>query len=85
VAFVRRCQEVLLCWTESFPAGSKTNPLLAKAEAISNVIAYLRRVKNTAQQQPGERSENRWEQQTLRSVKEGEVLQTLEQRFPCSL
>ncbi|KAK4810610.1 hypothetical protein QYF61_007347 [Mycteria americana] len=49
---------------EPMPAGSKTDPPLAKAEPISDsgtasVIIYLRRGKKpAAQQQPAERSEN---------------------------
>ncbi|KAK4815591.1 hypothetical protein QYF61_004806 [Mycteria americana] len=51
VASVRRCQKLHPCWTEPDPAGSKTDPPLAKAEPISNsgstsVITYLRMGKN---------------------------------------
>ena len=33
---VRRCQKLPLCPIEPMPAGSKTDPLLAKAEPISD-------------------------------------------------
>jgi len=51
VASVRRHQELPPCQTEPMPAGSKTDPLLAKAEPTScggsaSVIMYLRRGKN---------------------------------------
>ena len=36
VAPVRRCQKLPPCPTEPMPAGSKTDPRLAKAESISN-------------------------------------------------
>ena len=36
VASVRSCQKLPPCLTEPMPAGSKTDPLLAKAEPISN-------------------------------------------------
>jgi len=50
VASVRRCQKLSLCLTEPVPAGSTTDPLLAKAEPISDsgsasVITQLRRGK----------------------------------------
>ncbi|KAK4831883.1 hypothetical protein QYF61_020030 [Mycteria americana] len=63
VASVRRCQKFPPCLIEPMPAGSKTNPPLAKAEPISNggsisVITYLRREKNCWATAAGERSEN---------------------------
>jgi len=53
VVSVRSCQKLLLCPTEPVPDGSKMDPLLAKAEPISDgggasVISYLRRKKNLA-------------------------------------
>jgi len=47
---VRSCKELPLCPTEPMPSGSKTDPLLAKSESISNggstsVITYLQREK----------------------------------------
>jgi len=36
VAPVRRDQGLPPCWTQSLPAGSETDPLLAKAEPISD-------------------------------------------------
>jgi len=36
VASVRRCQKLPPCLIEPMPAGSKTDPLLAKAEPISD-------------------------------------------------
>ncbi|GAB0188848.1 AN1-type zinc finger protein 5-like [Grus japonensis] len=79
------------------PAGSKTDPPLAKAKPISHGgsasgIMYLRRgEKNCARPTAAEREEQEYVRettlQTPRSVqKEGqEVLQVPEQRFPCSL
>ena len=76
------------------PAGSKSDPLLAKAKPISNGgsasgITDLRRGKKTpaVEQQPERGAVRITTLQTPRSVKkEGEeVLQALEQRFPCSL
>jgi len=51
VASVRNCQKLPLCLIEPMPAGSKRDPLLAKAEPISNGgrstgITQLRREKN---------------------------------------
>jgi len=44
VASVRRHQKLLPCQIEPVPVGSKMDPLLAKAEPISNaVIMYLRK------------------------------------------
>lgn len=50
MASVRRHQELPLCQTEMFPAGSKTDPLLPKAEPLSSavgtsVITHLRTAK----------------------------------------
>jgi len=50
VAPVRRQQELPPCWTETVPAGPKTDPPLAEAEPVSDsgsasVIIYLRRGK----------------------------------------
>ena len=50
LASVRRYQKLFPCWTEPVPASSEMDPLLAKAEPISNVgsasvIAYLRKGK----------------------------------------
>jgi len=36
VASVESCEKLPLCPTEAVPASSKTDPLLAKAEPISN-------------------------------------------------
>jgi len=51
VASVRSCENLPPCVTEPMPAGSKMDPLLAKAKPISDggstsVISYLRRGKN---------------------------------------
>ena len=76
------------------PASSKMDPLLAKAKPISNGgsasgITDLRRGKKNpaVEQQPERGGVRKTTLQTPRSVKkEGEeVLQVLEQRFPCSL
>jgi len=53
---VRRCQKLPLCPTEPTPAGSKTDPLLAKAEPTSDSgstsgITELSRGKKPAQRQ----------------------------------
>ena len=50
MASVRRCRKFPPCLIEPMPAGSKTDPLLAKAEPISDGgsasgITYLRRGK----------------------------------------
>jgi len=50
VASVRSCEKHLPCLIKPVPAGSKTDPLLAKAKPISDggsasVITYLRRGK----------------------------------------
>ena len=46
VASVRSCQKLPLCLIEPMPAGSKTDPPLAKAKPIStSVITYLKRKK----------------------------------------
>ena len=65
VAPVRSCWKLPLCLRERepIPAGSKTDPPLAKAKPISDggsasVITYLRRAKNSVRLQPEERSEN---------------------------
>ena len=66
VASVRSCWKLPPCLTEPMPAGSKMDPLLAKAEPISDGghasrIMYLRRgEKEPVQQQLqlGEMSEN---------------------------
>lgn len=55
VTSLRKDQGLLPCWTRPVPAGSKTDPLLAKAEPIgeaggASVITYLRKGKNAAQQ-----------------------------------
>jgi len=63
VASVRSCEKLSTCLTEPVPAGSKTDPLLAKAKAISDggstsVITYLRSGKKTnGKWQSRERSE----------------------------
>lgn len=54
VVAVRRCWKLLPCPTEPMPAGSKTDPLLAKAEPTSDSgstseINTLRRREKTAQ------------------------------------
>ncbi|PKU49504.1 hypothetical protein llap_213 [Limosa lapponica baueri] len=77
------------------PAGSKTDPPLAKAEPISNSgstsgIMHLRRGKNP-RSNCSQREEREYVReatlQTPRSMKkEGEdMLQAQEQRLPCSL
>ena len=48
VASVRRCEKLLPCLIKSVPAGSKMDPLLAKAKPISDggrasEITYLRK------------------------------------------
>lgn len=76
------------CWTWPVAAGSKMDPLLAEAEAVSQAggasgKAYLRAKCSTAVRGAGE---SVWETalETLRSERQ-EVLQILEQRFlPCS-
>jgi len=50
VASVRSCEKLPPCLVEPVPAGSKTDPLLAKAKPIcgsgsASVITYLRRGK----------------------------------------
>ena len=62
VASVRSCWKLAPCLMESMPAGSKTDPVLAKAKPISNggsasVITYLRRGEKLVKQQSRERSE----------------------------
>ncbi|KAK4823872.1 hypothetical protein QYF61_007628 [Mycteria americana] len=59
VVSVRRHQELPPHWTETIPAGSKTDLLLAKAEPMSDIgtACVIERVEN-AVQQLGERSEN---------------------------
>jgi len=62
VASVRSCHKLPPCLIKPAPAGSKTDPLLAKAKPVSNggsasVITYLRRgKKNAAKRQLRERS-----------------------------
>jgi len=53
VASVRSCKKLPPCLIKLVPAGSKTDPLLAKVKPISDsgsasVITYLRRGKKTA-------------------------------------
>ena len=61
---VRRCQKLPPYDAETMPASSKTDPLLGKAEPISDGgsasgITYVRRGKKTpVKQKPEERSEN---------------------------
>jgi len=50
MASVRSCQKLPLCLIEPVPAGSRTDPSLAKTKPISNggspsVITYLRRIR----------------------------------------
>jgi len=50
VSSVRRHQDLLPCWAQPVPASSKTDPLLAKAEPISDsgdtsVTTHLRKGK----------------------------------------
>ena len=73
VASVRSCWKLPLYLTEPIPAGSKTDPLTAKAEPISNsgsasVITYLRRKKSCWDMETaaGVRSENMREEQPCR-------------------
>lgn len=52
----RSCQKLPLCLIEPTPAGSKSHPLLVKAELISSAgrgsgITYWRRAKKTVKQQ----------------------------------
>ena len=92
--FCEKCQKLPPCQTEPIPAGSKTDPLLAKAEPFSDsgsssLITYLTRGKNCCTTAAGREE---WENvretvvQTPRSVKKcgEEVLQVPEQRIPCS-
>ena len=65
MASVRTCQELPLCPIEQMPAGSNTDPPLAKAEPIgdggsASGITYLRRGEKTCTTatSAGERSEN---------------------------
>jgi len=93
VASVRSCEKLLPCLLKPVPAGSKTDPPLAKAEPISDGgsasgITELRkgRKKSTAVRGQLKRADDVRETtlQTPRSVKK-EVPQMLEQRvFPCS-
>jgi len=53
---VRSCEKLPPCPIEPMPAGSKTDPLLAKAKPINNggsasVITYLRRGKTAAERE----------------------------------
>ena len=91
---MRRCQKLPPCQTESVPAGSKTDLPVAKTEPISNtgsssVLTCLRRGENCCAM-AARREERAYVReitlQTARSVKKEveEVLQELEQRFPCS-
>lgn len=88
-------QNLFSCQMKPVPVGSKIDPLLAKAESISNVacasvITYLRRYKNCCS---GAAGREEWEYvrettvQTPKRVKKkgDEVLQVPEQRIPCSL
>ena len=95
MASVRSCQKLPLCLIGPMPAGSKMDPLLAKAEPISDSgsasgITDLRRGKKTTCAVAARREEREDVRatalQTPRSgKKEGEeVLQAPEQRFPCS-
>jgi len=59
---VRSCEKLSPCLTESVPAGSKTDPPLAKAKPISDggstaVIMYLRRGLKTCGEMADEREE----------------------------
>lgn len=74
----KSCQKLASCLTEPISDSSKMDPLLTKAEPISNagsmsVTAYLRREIIAAQQQPGKEEEHVREAilQTPRSVKGG--------------
>jgi len=92
----RSCEKLPPCLIKPVPAGSKTDPLPAKAKPISNggsasVTTYLRRGKKSGSKTAVERE--KWDNvkettlQTQRPVKkEGkEVLKMPEQRaFPCS-
>jgi len=90
MASVRSCPTLRLRLTEPMPAGSRTDPLLAKAEPISDsgstsVITYLRRQKpqHNSIFAAREGSENSADPKV--SAEGGqEVLQVPEQRFPCS-
>jgi len=59
VSSVRSCEKLPPCLVEPVPAGSKTDPLLAKAKPISDggstsVITYLRKGrKNSAGETAG--------------------------------
>ena len=92
---MRSCWKLPLCPTERMPAGSETDPLLAQAEPISDssnasVITFLRTKKVGTQRkwlpERGVRTCKRNNPaDTKVSGEEGEeMLQVLEQRFPCS-
>ena len=73
MASVRSCQKLPPCPIKLMPAGSKTDPLLAKAEPISNSgsasgITYLRKGKSywAAAIAARERSEKMGEKQLRR-------------------
>ena len=91
VASVRSCQKLPLCLTEPMPAGSKTDPPLAKAKPISaSVITYLRRRKTLRERellQP-ERGVRRCKKlcrhQGQCRRRGRRMLQVPEQRSPCS-
>jgi len=62
VASVRSCKQLPESPTKPMPAGSNTDPLLAKAKPISDSrstsgITYLRRWKKMAQEQCSRRQE----------------------------
>jgi len=93
---VRSCWKLPPCPTEPVPAGSRTDPLLAKAEPISDGgstsgITELRRGKkllcNSSCSQRGvRRCESNSSADPEASAEGGqEVLQVLEQRFPAAV
>jgi len=62
VASVRSCEKLPPCLTQPLSAGTKTDPLLAKAERISessgaSVITYLRKGRKTCGEMAVEREE----------------------------
>lgn len=64
-ASVRSCQKLPPCLTESIPAGSKTEPLLAKVEPITgdssaSGMADLRRGKNYLKSNCNQRKEQKY-------------------------
>ena len=90
---MRSCWKLPLCLTEPMPASSRMDPLLAKAEPISNSGSASGRTDlrgkplcNKLQPEKGVRICERNNSADPQVSEEGgeEVLQAWEQRFPCS-